>query len=102
MSYLHRLPVDCLKVDLSFVRMLDFPVSQPNHQRSAIPQAIITMAKSFGLKTVAEGIETQNQLKHMIAMGADYGQGYLLGRPMLADQAFEIFKLGEAELLGAN
>ena len=76
--------------------MLDFPVSQPNHQRSAIPQAIITMAKSFRLKTVAEGIETQNQLEHMIAMGADYGQGYLLGRPMLADQAFEIFKLGDA------
>lgn len=92
MSYLHLLPVDCLKVDQSFVKGLDFPVSESNPQRVAIPQAIITMANSFGLKTVAEGIETQYQLDHVVAMGADFGQGFFLDRPMSPQQALEIFK----------
>lgn len=51
-------------------------------------EAIIVMAKKLGIKVVAEGIETREQLKILKAMGCDYGQGYLFSKP-LAKDAFE-------------
>ena len=77
LSYLHSLPIDTLKIDRSFVRAID---SEGNN--SEIVEAIIMMAKSLGLKVVAEGIETQAQLATLKILQCFYGQGYLFTRPL--------------------
>jgi diguanylate cyclase (GGDEF)-like protein len=81
LKYLHHLPVDTLKIDQSFIRNMWAAKGD-----KAIAQDIIVLAKSYGLKTVAEGIETMEQLDALQAMGCEYGQGYVIARPMPADE----------------
>jgi diguanylate cyclase (GGDEF)-like protein len=72
---LRQLPFDKLKIDRSFVRRM------VNDKESAtLVRTIIAMAKSLGLTVVAEGVETVEQGKALMAMGCDMGQGYLYGR----------------------
>lgn len=78
MSALQKLPLDRLKVDMSFVRRMVDSV-----QDREIVRAIITLARSLRLKTVAEGIETEEQRDILRDMHCDFGQGYLCARPML-------------------
>ena len=92
MSYLHRLPVDCLKIDRSFIELLDFDCHQEDTQRTSITQTIVTLAKSMGLQTVAEGIETEYQHHHLLNLGVDVGQGYLFSRPLSAPQALAFLR----------
>ena len=80
MSYLHRLPVDRLKIDMSFVH--DIPGSG-----EVITTAIIAMAHSLGLTVVAEGVETPTQLNFLRAAGCDGVQGFLVGAPLSAAAA---------------
>ncbi|MFZ0607433.1 MAG: EAL domain-containing protein [Xanthobacteraceae bacterium] len=87
LSYLRRFPFDIVKIDRSFVSDLDASTSS-----SVIVQAVILIAGSLGIKTVAEGIETEAQLKLLKLLGCDDVQGYLLGKPAPAD---EIRKLVE-------
>ncbi len=77
LSYLSQLPIDELKIDQSFVRQL-------NHDRNAtmISSTIITMAKSMGLKVVAEGIENCQQRDFLTNAGCHIGQGFLYSKPM--------------------
>ena len=77
LSYLHSLPIDTLKIDRSFVRAID---SYGNN--SKIVEAIVMMAKSLGLKVIAEGIETQTQLAKLQNLQCFYGQGYLFTKPL--------------------
>ncbi len=77
LTYLHRLPVDTLKIDQSFVR--DMLVDKGD---KAIVQGVIALAQAFGLKTVAEGIETMEHFDALLAMGCESGQGYGIARPM--------------------
>ncbi|WP_232352121.1 bifunctional diguanylate cyclase/phosphodiesterase [Inhella proteolytica] len=79
MSYLKRFAVDLLKIDRSFVRELH---SNPDDQ--AIATAIIQMARSLGLHTLAEGVETEAQREFLRARGCDAIQGYLYARPLSA------------------
>ncbi len=77
LSYLQRLPVTTLKIDRSFVEaMTDSSASVE------LVRTIVTMAKGLGLKVVAEGIETPEQLARLNALGCDYGQGYLFSQPL--------------------
>ena len=80
MSYLHRLPVDRLKIDMSFVH--DIPGSG-----EIITTAIIAMAHSLGLTVIAEGVETPTQLNFLRAAGCDGVQGFLVGAPLSAAAA---------------
>ena len=89
MSYLHRLPVDCLKIDRSFIELLDFDCQKEAAQRTSITQTIVTLAKSMGLKTVAEGIESENQYHHLLNLGVDTGQGYLFSQPLPESEALQ-------------
>ena len=77
LSYLHSLPIDTLKVDRSFIEAID-----ADGNNSEIVEAIVMMAKSLGLKVIAEGIETQTQLARLQTLHCPCGQGYLFTKPL--------------------
>jgi len=80
LAYLRRHPIDKLKIDRSFVSTLS-----PDGEASSVAGAIISLAKSLGLKTTAEGVETQGQFDTLVKLGCVEFQGFLLGRPMPAE-----------------
>jgi len=77
LNYLKRLPVDKLKIDMSFIH--DLP---DNAESVAIVVGIVGMAHAIGLRVVAEGVETQAQRDCLTSCGCDLLQGFLVGRPM--------------------
>ena len=85
LNYLRYLPIDILKIDKSFVDGVTRGTEQ-----SAVARAVLKLARTFGLQTVAEGIEQPEQLEALRAMGADLGQGYHLSPP-LENGAMEAF-----------
>jgi EAL domain-containing protein (putative c-di-GMP-specific phosphodiesterase class I)/GGDEF domain-containing protein len=91
LSYLHRFPVDVLKVDRSFVAGLG-RVSACGD----IVRAIVGMAHGLGLDVVAEGVETAEHLAQVRALECDYAQGYLFSHPVTGDQAGAL--LGEGSV----
>jgi EAL domain-containing protein (putative c-di-GMP-specific phosphodiesterase class I) len=81
-SYLNRYPVfECFKIDKSYIEDL------PAARSKAIIVAIVMLARAFNLTVVGEGVETAEQLEALQACGCDLAQGFLLGRPMTAEQA---------------
>jgi EAL domain-containing protein (putative c-di-GMP-specific phosphodiesterase class I) len=82
LGYLKRFPIDVLKVDRSFVAGLP-----SNAGDAAIVRAVVGLSRALGLKAVAEGVETAQQLDELRALGCDQGQGYLFGKPMPSDAA---------------
>ena len=78
-SYIQRLKVHKLKIDQSFVRHLGDDPSAPH-----IVRAIIGLAQSLGLETIAEGVETAVQSDVLLGLGCDTGQGYHFSRPVPA------------------
>ena len=78
LSYLHRFPLQGLKIDRSFVSALQLGESGGS---TAIVRAIRLMADSLGLEVVAEGIETEEQRQQLRLLGLTLGQGYLFARP---------------------
>ncbi|MRJ42661.1 MULTISPECIES: EAL domain-containing protein [Idiomarina] len=87
MSYLKRLPLAELKIDKSFV---DGLAQEANDE--AIAKAILAMAQALDIRTVAEGVETKEQLDWLATYGCDYAQGYLLAKPMSADDFVKLLK----------
>jgi len=91
LAYLSNLPIESLKIDRSFVMALhDKP------QNVEIVRAILTLARSLGRKVIAEGIETGDQLALLRQLGVHQGQGYLLSRPLRAEQVPELLLVTEA------
>ncbi|MBT9567241.1 MAG: EAL domain-containing protein [Thiobacillus sp.] len=81
LSYLTRLPVNTLKVDRAFVRDVPFSVND-----SKVTQSIVALGKSLGLKTIAEGVETEAQARFLREQGCQFVQGFLFGRPLPAHE----------------
>jgi diguanylate cyclase (GGDEF)-like protein len=88
LSYLHRFPLDTLKIDRSFVsRMNDSP-----GEHEAIVRTIVSLAQNLKFQTVAEGIETIDQLHSLQVLDCLYGQGYYFSKPLPANEAQELLK----------
>ena len=85
LAYLKRFPIDCVKIDRAFIK--DTP---ENSNDVAIARTIVAMAKSLDLITVAEGVETIEQLNLLKTMGCDQIQGYFFSRPLSAED-FMVF-----------
>ncbi|HVE45360.1 MAG TPA: EAL domain-containing protein [Acidimicrobiales bacterium] len=82
LTYLKRFPVDTLKIDRSFVEGL----GQDQEDR-AIVASVVDLAHAFGLTTIAEGVETLEQLDELRTIGCEQGQGYLWSPPLSAEEA---------------
>jgi len=80
LAYLQRFPIDSLKIDKTFVDGL----GAESHD-TQIVEAIVSLADALDLTTIAEGVETEEQLQFLMELGCHYAQGYLLGRPMPAE-----------------
>lgn len=75
LSYLHQFPVNTLKIDRAFVKDL-----QPGQDQ--VTRAMVALSQGLMLEAIAEGIETEEQRSQLLAMGCEYGQGYLFSRPV--------------------
>ena len=87
LNYLARLPVDRLKLDPSLVRLM---MSDP--KGAAIIRTILSLGSTLGIDVIAEGVETEDELRMLTQLGCRGAQGYLLGRPMTATQAQVVLK----------
>jgi diguanylate cyclase (GGDEF)-like protein len=91
LSYLQRFPIDALKIDRSFISGVTAGIED-----SALTEAIIRMARSLSLETVAEGIEHPEQLERLTQLGCGSGQGFLLAKPVPAE-GIQALLSGEVE-----
>ena len=94
LSYLRELPMDVLKIDKSFTEGI-----ASSQGRLALVEVIVRMAKTLGLTVTAEGIESEAQRELLISLGCETGQGYLLEKPVGADEAEELVRHGLVPLL---
>lgn len=85
LSYLHRFPVDVLKIDGTFIQSMNY-----DDKNSEIVRSIVTLAHSLEISTIAESVETFDQLLHLRSLHCTYGQGYFFAEPLsqLAAEAF--------------
>ncbi len=83
LSYLQSYPLDCIKIDQSFVRGLG-----QSKKSTAIIEAIVRLAGAMGVTTVAEGVESEQQLAMLRTIGCTLAQGFLLGRPKPIEEIF--------------
>lgn len=80
LSYLKNLPIDCLKIDQSFIR--EIALEDERHVGGDFADTIVTLGEKLGMKVVAEGVETADQATYLKQIGCDYAQGFLYARPM--------------------
>lgn len=96
LQYLLELPIDVLKIDRSFVR--DMETDPKKHRFIA---TIIELATDLGMDTVAEGVETDSQMKMLQQLGCTYLQGFLLSRPVPPNEFIAILDANEKQKLSA-
>ncbi len=97
LSRLASLPIDTLKIDRTFVRPLPADAGA-----RVLVKTIISMARAFNLKTVAEGVETQAQLDHLWQVGCEQSQGFLHSKPVPASEFAEVLARGKGPMLLAS
>ena len=89
LNQLHRLPIDRLKIDRSFTQAL----SEPNGSLPIV-ESIVTMAHRMGVRVVAEGVETPEQMRTLRRVGCDVLQGYMFSKPVQARAAEDLLRAG--------
>ena len=89
LSHLHKLPVDALKIDRSFVRSLSLP------DRPAIVESILALARTLNTSVVAEGIEWDVQARELERLGCTHAQGFLFSRPLSTELAEELLSANQ-------
>jgi EAL domain-containing protein (putative c-di-GMP-specific phosphodiesterase class I) len=88
LSHLHKLPVDALKIDRSFVNSLLLP------GRPAIVESILALARTLKTSVVAEGIESEVQARELERLGCTHAQGFLFSRPLSMQAAEALIRAG--------
>jgi polar amino acid transport system substrate-binding protein len=88
LSYLRVLPVNSVKIDQSFIRDLN----ESSQNAISVVRAIISLAHSLNLTVVAEGVETEAQMRTLINLNCDLFQGYLLHRPLDVDTVGKVLE----------
>jgi diguanylate cyclase (GGDEF)-like protein len=91
LAYLQKLPIDILKIDRSFVTDM-----HENSDSVAIIRAILSLARTLGMSTTAEGIESADAERTLANLGCDTGQGYHFARPLGADEALDFYRARKA------
>ena len=86
LAYLQRLPIDVLKIDRSFVNGMN-----TDKDKRAIVETIIALARSFGISTTAEGIESAELGRLLASLGCNYGQGHFYSRALARPQAWQYY-----------
>jgi diguanylate cyclase (GGDEF)-like protein/PAS domain S-box-containing protein len=86
LSHLHKLPVDALKIDRSFVKSLLLP------DRPAIVESILALARTLNTSVVAEGIETDVQARELERLGCTHAQGYFFSRPLSTESVEDLLR----------
>lgn len=89
LSYLRRFPFDRLKIDRSFINTMD-----QDAKSGEIVRTILMLAQNLNIETVAEGIETRQQLGQLQKLGCNFGQGFLFSKPVIAAEAEKLIKEG--------
>jgi diguanylate cyclase (GGDEF)-like protein/PAS domain S-box-containing protein len=87
LSYLHRFPVNTLKIDRTFVELMS-----SGGQNLEIIRTIILLAHTLNMSVVAEGVETHEQMSTLRQLGCEYAQGYFFSRPIIAADAEQLIK----------
>jgi diguanylate cyclase len=95
LSYLTRFPVDALKIDQSFVSQ----ISPSIPDKPSIVAAIIDMGHSLNLRTIAEGVETREQLAYLRAHRCDEAQGFYFSRPSPPEEFARLLQFGLTEMV---
>jgi diguanylate cyclase (GGDEF)-like protein/PAS domain S-box-containing protein len=95
LNYLHRFPIDVLKIDRSFVRRLRPDLSNDSRKKRPfeIVRTIVAMAQILGMQVVAEGVEMTDQLTILQGLGCEFGQGYLFSPALDAADAARFFEM---------
>jgi diguanylate cyclase (GGDEF)-like protein len=93
LNCLHGLPLHCLKIDRSFIVTMTL-----KRDYAAVISAIIQLAHNLGMRVVAEGVETREQVIMLQALGCDEGQGFFFSKPVSAEEASKYFKNAEASV----
>jgi EAL domain-containing protein (putative c-di-GMP-specific phosphodiesterase class I) len=91
LSYIARLPLDTVKIDRAFISG-----APGNAEDAAIVAGIVALVHSLKLKVVAEGVETEEQVRYLSGLGCDEAQGYHYCRPVPADRLLELLRAGGA------
>jgi EAL domain-containing protein (putative c-di-GMP-specific phosphodiesterase class I) len=87
LSYLQVLSIDLLKIDKSFVELID-----KNIEDRKIMEMIVRLSHELGMEVLAEGIETKEQLEQIKEIGCDYAQGYYFYKPMPKEEFEELMR----------
>lgn len=90
LGYITQIPLDYLKVDKSLIDHVT-----DDQRSSAVVQAIVAMAKGLGVKVIAEGVEENEQLRHLQSLECDQVQGYIFSKPLPGEQLLELLKSGK-------
>ena len=93
-------PFNKIKIDKSFIANLSV-----REESAAVISSVVTLARGLGIQITAEGVETEEQLRHLCTLGVNFAQGYLLGRPMPVEQLEQHLEITRAapetdELIG--
>ena len=102
LAYLHRFPIDILKIDRSFVERLVRDDGSDGADAVALARAILSLADALGLDAVAEGIEVDSQRETLLGLGCRIGQGYAFGKPMPLEEILDAAVTRRRNLLAGN
>ncbi len=86
LAYLHQLAIDVVKIDQSFVHDIDV-----DHDHQALTRTMLALADGLDMTSIAEGVETEEELYELVRLGCQFAQGYLFSRPVSAHQLLAQF-----------